>query len=331
MGLRKRLGGVFWPPDEDGEQRDLGAPPQPPAAAPTAPPKRAEARTGLGRRLKNVGVREELREGTGHFPAPAWAGAESGRNRAGLSLKRRLQQVGVPDVDAQELARQQRILDASREAESRARREAAHALASSTCPLPIHPERIPLPGGLSLRDDEFLVISSRGANAGPRDLTLTTRRLVYTRGRNADAQLVVYLADICDVVFHADDTITVGTPSGRWDRIHAAGNDVVASRDRLLALIDHARAQRAVLPGGLDELVELRDRGAITGEQYESRRAVAAAAPRRRRRQVEVSGRATPRTKAAAATSVEAAAPPAPAESGAPAESEPAQPDGQSS
>jgi hypothetical protein len=62
MGLRKRLGGVFWPPDEDGEQRDLGAPPQPPAAAPTAPPKRAEARTGLGRRLKNVGVREELRD-----------------------------------------------------------------------------------------------------------------------------------------------------------------------------------------------------------------------------------------------------------------------------
>jgi hypothetical protein len=204
--------------------------------------------------------------------------------------------VGVPDLDAKELARQQRILEASREAESRSHRVTAYKRVAGACPVPIHPQAVPLPGGLRLRDDEFLVASSSRPSRN-RDLTLTTQRLVYSRGRDAGAQLVVYLADICDVVFHADDTITVGTPSGRWEKVPVAGNSVAASRDRLLALVHHARAQRPALAGGRDDPADPRDRGPMAGTGYEPRRAAATASPRRRRDgQVEVSGR--PATRA---------------------------------
>ena len=224
------------------------------------------------------------------------------RVRAGTSLRQRLQHVGVPDLDAKELARRQRILDASREVESRARREAAYEIAAASCPVPIHRELIPLAGDLRLREDEFLVAGS-GRTARNRDLTLTTHRLVYTRGREAGAQLVVYLADICDVVFHGNDTLTVGTPSGRWEHLPIAGNSVAASRDRLLALVHHARAQRPAGPGAGDQ---------------EARRPAANAETRSRRqrpRQVEVSGTGHRRGTAASAPDTAAlAAPTAPAE-----------------
>jgi len=250
---------------------------------------------GLRKRLGDLlWPPEEPEERSGREPAPA---AERGR-RGEVSLRRRLQQVGVPDVDAKELERRQRILDASREAEGRARREAAYDLVAATCPVPVHAERIPLPGGLRLRDDEFLVATSPEVTARRHDLTLTTQRLIYTRGRDAATQLVVPLAEICDIAFHADDTITVGTPSGRWRRVSVAGNSVVASRERLLALIDHARARRSALPGGLDELLELRDAGALSDEEFERRRALAVAPEARRRGRIEVAGRVTSRRRA---------------------------------
>jgi hypothetical protein len=310
MGLKQRLSDLFWPPDLEDEQPDPVIEEMPPAAASTAEP--AEP-AGLGARLKRVGVSEEQRLRTRHEPTPVRAGPDRRRDH-GVSLRQRLQQVGVPDLDAKELERQQRILDSSREAESRARRAAAYEAAAATFPVPIHPEPVPLPGDLRLHDDEFLVAGS-GRPARNRDLTLTTQRLIYSRGRNAEAQLVVYLADICDLVFHGE-SITVGTPSGRWPHLAVAGNVVVASRDRLLALVHHARAQRSPLPGGLDELVELRDRGAIGAAEYEGRRAAATAAPRRRRqRQVEVSGKPTGRN-----------APPEPAPAPAPGDAAPAMP-----
>jgi hypothetical protein len=299
MGLRQRLADLFWPPELGGEGEGEGegryeattdgeAAPVPP----TAPPG-----PGLGARLKRVGISEERRQATSHRLPPVPAGHQpGGRGRTGPSLKQRLQQVGVPDLDAKELARQQRILEASREAESRSHRVTAYKRVAGACPVPIHPQAVPLPGGLRLRDDEFLVASSSRPSRN-RDLTLTTQRLVYSRGRDAGAQLVVYLADICDVVFHADDTITVGTPSGRWEKVPVAGNSVAASRDRLLALVHHARAQRPALAGGRDDPADPRDRGPMAGTGYEPRRAAATASPRRRRDgQVEVSGR--PATRA---------------------------------
>ena len=291
MGLRQRLADLFWPPELEGEGgRPEGTIEELPPAPPAAPG------AGLVARLKRVGISEERRQGTGHQPVPVPAAPHPGaRPRTGPGLKHRLQQVGVPDLDAKELTRQQRILEAGRERGSRARRAAAYRLAASTCPLPIHAEPVPLPGGLRLREDEFLVASSSRPSRN-RDLTLTTHRLVYSRGRDAGAQLVVYLADICDVVFHADDSLTVGTPSGRWEKLPIAGNSVAGSRDRLLALVHHARAQRSALPGGPDDPVELRDRGPVSSAGYEARRAAATASPRRRRdSQVEISGRPTAR------------------------------------
>ena len=212
-----------------------------------------------------------------------------------------------------EVERRQRIHETSRDAERRGRRQAAYERASATCPVPLHPEPLPLPGSLRLQDDEFLVAASSRPVKGDR-LTLTTQRLIYTRGN--DAQLVLYLADICDVAFHADGSATIGTPSGRWERLSLSGNNLAASRDGLLALVHHARAERSALPGGLDELVELRDRGAIGAAEFEARRGAAAAAPRRRRqRQVEVAGKPTPR--ATTAPAADESAIPAPPDGGA--------------
>jgi hypothetical protein len=174
---------------------------------------------------------------------------------------------------------------------------------------------MPLPGSLRLQDDEFLVAATSRPVKGVQ-LTLTTQRLISTRQGGA-AQLVVYLADISDVAFHSDGTATIGTPSGRWDRLSLAGNNLATSRDGLLALIHHARGGRAPRPRGGDELVELRDRAAIGPAEYEARRGAATAAPRRRRRQrpVEVSGKPTGRSAPAPA---EAAQETSPAEDGLP-------------
>jgi hypothetical protein len=337
MGLRDRLSNLLWPEGGGQPEAERGSPPGTAArrgaaprtatgtAAPSAPTASerppAGGAPGLSARLKQVGVSEEQRRRTPHLTGPVWSASEPAQPRAGLSLRQRLQQVGVPDLDAKELSRQQRILEASREVESRTRRELAYAVVMETCPVPIHADRVPLPGGLRLLDDEFLVATGRNVQARSRELTLTTQRLVYTRGRGAEAQLVVHLADVCDVAFHADDTITLGTPSGRWERLPIAGNSVVASRDRLLALIDHARSYRSVLPGGFDELVEMRDSGAV-GEELEARQARVTPTPRRtRRRHVELSGRATPRTSPAQPPAeASLAAPPMPAEPAPPGE-----------
>jgi hypothetical protein len=263
MGLKQRLSDLFWPPEFSGEQPSAKPADRPAAQAVKA----AEATPGLEQPKPNVA--------------------------------QRLRQVGVPDPDLKDVERRQRIHESEHEAERRARREAAYEQANATCPVPIHAERLPLPGSLSLHDDEFLVAASSRTVKG-NQLTLTTQRLIYTRA-NGEAQLVLYLADICDVAFHNDGTATLGTPSGRWDRLALAGNNLAASRDGLLSLIHHARAERTPLPGGLDELVDLRDRGAIGAAQFEARRGAATAAPRRRRqRPVEIAGKAAARTSAPA-------------------------------
>ena len=273
MGLRQRLSDLFWPPEFGGDQ-PLEAKPAAASADPSP---------SVADRLKRVGISDETRKSTPH--------------RAGVA--ERLRQVGLPDLDLKEVERRQRIHETSRDAERRGRRQAAYERASATCPVPLHPEPLPLPGSLRLHDDEFLVAASSRPVKGDR-LTLTTQRLIYTRGN--DAQLVLYLADICDVAFHADGSATIGTPSGRWERLSLSGNNLAASRDGLLALVHHARAERSALPGGLDE--------------FEARRGAAAAAPRRRRqRQVEVAGKPTHR--ATTAPAADESAIPAPPDGGA--------------
>ncbi|HEX6493696.1 MAG TPA: hypothetical protein VF112_09300, partial [Candidatus Dormibacteraeota bacterium] len=171
MGLRQRLSDLFWPPEFGGDQPAEATPAEPrPAATDTS--------ASVADRLKRVGISEETRMSTPHRP----------------SVADRLRQVGLPDLDLKEVERRQRIHESEREAERRARREATYELASATCPVPIHPEPLPLPGSLRLHDDEFLVAASSRAVRGTQ-LTLTTQRLIYTKG--SDAQLVLYLSDIC--------------------------------------------------------------------------------------------------------------------------------------
>jgi hypothetical protein len=275
MGLRQRLGDLFWPPEEalDTTPTLVAGPEPTPVVAASAPAPAVPASA----------------------PAP------------------------IPRP-----APRPRVVASGMDEEARARRAAAYERAAGSCPVPIHPDDLPLPGGLRLLEDEFLVAATSRPVEG-HQLTLTDQRLIYTRGEKVTAQMVVYLADICDVAFHDDGSLTVGTPSGRWERLPASGNNLAASRHGLLELIHHARARRAPLPGGLDELVELRDQGALGTGEYERRRAAATAAPRRRRqqRQVEVAGRATSRRDpVAAADDAALAAPAPPAEPPAQAEDE---------
>jgi hypothetical protein len=268
MGSRKRLEEFSGPvegsdrpePEPTPNGGHVGVPVA--SGAPVAGGGRPAGSVGLVERLKRVGVSESIRQRTPEIPPVARPPHQPKGPSVATTLRVLLQRTGVPDDDARELDHRQSLLDDSRRGRGEARRAAAYASVVSHCPVPVHRERVPLPGGLALFDDEFLVATGSLPAAPPRDLTLTTRRLIYSRGRTAQAQLAVYLADICDVAFHADESITVGMRSGRWPHLPTAGNGVVASRRHLLALIDYARQgspgmrrETAVEPGaGVDVL-----------------------------------------------------------------------------
>jgi hypothetical protein len=106
---------------------------------------------------------------------------------------------------------QQRIADERRreqeaEAERQKRlaqsRKAAFAVSSQNCPLPLREDRVQIAGGLEILNDEFVVDVAREWGFSTQKLTITTHRVVWSKGVVSTSQSAVYLTDIRYVRFH---------------------------------------------------------------------------------------------------------------------------------
>ena len=200
-------------------------------------------------------------------------------------------QVQAQQKAAQQQARAQE--QAAREAaaaEHAARRQRAFEAARETCPLPISPDVIALPGGLSLFQDEFLVSTARDWGWSSQQLLLTTQRLIHTHGRMTKDQQAVYLTDIRDVGFRKPlvgyGTLAIETAGGHSIEGLPAVKNGREQRDRLMQLIHWAR-QRAQQPqqviqtapsapdkfDQLRKLADLKAAGALSDEEFEREKA----------------------------------------------------------
>jgi hypothetical protein len=186
------------------------------------------------------------------------------------------------------LAKHADARDAAKEkAEERtAGRAALHALLQASCPLPIDSGDATLPGGQRLFDDEFLVTVGKDWGLSSQKMTLTTHRIIYTRGRVSKDVEAVYLTDVKDVRYHkpaiGHGSLVIDTSSGKIEGLPASSN-VKQLRDRMMQLVHWAR-QRAQQPqvvhapaapsediaGQLAKLAELKDKGVLSEAEFAS-------------------------------------------------------------
>ncbi|MDE3192970.1 MAG: SHOCT domain-containing protein [Chloroflexota bacterium] len=194
------------------------------------------------------------------------------------------------DAKAKREAEQKALRDAE---ETRARhaqevREAALRQAQTTCPLPVTPDSRALPGGLQLFPDEFVVSVGKDWGWSSQKLTLTTHRIIYSRGRLAKDQESVYLTDIRDIKFHKPllgfGTLLLETAGGHSVEGLPAASNGQSIRDKLLQMTHYAR-QRAAVPQQVVQQVtapqpdryeqlkraaELKDQGVLTADEFEA-------------------------------------------------------------
>jgi hypothetical protein len=164
---------------------------------------------------------------------------------------------------------------------------AAYEAAKATCPLPVQPQGGRLAGGLSLLPDEFLVQVGRDWGINTQRLSLTTHRLIHSRGITSRRAQAVYLTDIRDVQWHKHalqhGQLIVDTASGRIEGLPALKNGA-AFRDNLLQLVHWARQRQTQpvaalqpivstdIPGQIAALKQLADDGALTFEEFEAKK-----------------------------------------------------------
>lgn len=75
-------------------------------------------------------------------------------------------------------------------------RTALHARLQAESPLPLRLEEVPLPGGYSLLDDEFVARTTSDWRMSTQPVVLTTQRLIFAASRGAT---VIRLIDIVSV------------------------------------------------------------------------------------------------------------------------------------
>jgi hypothetical protein len=80
-----------------------------------------------------------------------------------------------------------------------AQRQANFPQASKTSPLPPSVADLPLPGGLQLGEDEFVVRTARDWGSSISSLLLTTRRLICPTDLTGRRQVSIPLTDVRDV------------------------------------------------------------------------------------------------------------------------------------
>ncbi len=162
----------------------------------------------------------------------------------------------------------------------------------ATCPLPLEPLIRPLPGGLQLFHDEFLVRVAKDWGLSSQRLTVTTHRLIYTRGRQNKAVESMYLQDVRDVKY-----VKPYIGFGKLGIENAAGlssleglpavPNAAKLRNDIMAMVHFAR-QRAQspaaaithlpaapvedIPAKLKQLAELRDSGILTDAEFQAKK-----------------------------------------------------------
>jgi hypothetical protein len=191
----------------------------------------------------------------------------------------------IPEGGVEETAENQRQFD---------KRDAAFAQAQRDCPLPISRESVGLPGGLSLFEDEFLVTTGKDWGLSSQRLSLTTHRIIYSRGRLGKSQESCYLVDVRDVKFHKPmvglGMLTIETAAGGSIEGLPAMSNGAQFRDQLLSLVHFARqraAQGAAQPfqvqavsvappdryDQLRKLADLKAQGILTEEEFAAEKA----------------------------------------------------------
>lgn len=77
-------------------------------------------------------------------------------------------------------------------------RAALHAQLQAESPLPLRLESIPLPGGYTLFEDEFVARSTKDWRMSSQPVILTTQRLIFSAAQGAT---VIRLVDITGVTY----------------------------------------------------------------------------------------------------------------------------------
>lgn len=211
--------------------------------------------------------------------------AEMDRKRAEVNEARKEQ-----DAERARLFVQQKEAEATRTKEAQeqraARRVAAYEQLSVTCPLPLDPRPVQLPGGLRVFEDEFLVSIGKDYGWSSQRITLTSHRLIHTHGRATKDQESVYLTDIRDIIYHraalSRAILVVETAGGHSITGLPAAKNGAQLRNQLLSLVHWARSRPqesaqspapavAIAPdkyAQLQKIGELRDAGILTAEEF---------------------------------------------------------------
>lgn len=170
-----------------------------------------------------------------------------------------------------------------------ASRRALHARLQAVCPLTVRLEEVSLPGGLLLRDDEFVVRMAKDWGLSGQKLTLTTQRLICPIDPSSTTMESVPLVDVRDVTlrkhFVAFATVAVHTTAGGKFLFpaHINGQRI---RDDILAMVEFlqrpARPTLSVVtedPGPADrydqlrKIAELKVSGVLSDAEYEQEKA----------------------------------------------------------
>jgi Short C-terminal domain len=168
--------------------------------------------------------------------------------------------------------------------EREAARSARYEVMRSLWPLPVHIEDLPLPGGFTLTEDEFLIGTAKEWGLSAQNLALTTERLICPTDPSDVRQESVPLAVIRDITFrkHLLGFRTLAVETARGDRYlfpaHAGGQRV---KDAILAMVAFAgggptRSGDAVAADKYDQLRkigELKASGVLSEAEFEAEKA----------------------------------------------------------
>lgn len=184
----------------------------------------------------------------------------------------------------------------SRAVSMRTEREQAFARAERECPFPVSKEKVNMPGGLQLMNDEFLVTSGQDWGFSSQRILITTQRAIWTHGRILDKQQnAIYLIDIRDVIFKKPmvgyGSLAFETSSGHVIEALPKVSNGAQVRNSLMTLIHYARNRSqqpqavaspqpavTVTPAPdryeqLKKLADLRAQGILSEEEFQAEKA----------------------------------------------------------